>query len=217
MKKIVFILFILLNINISHINAYDNIYNTKNANSSENIKLIKSYINRLQSQTNDYIKKYQIKSDKIEKNISNLDTLVIALNNIQKNNYSSEEYNKVMTIILAQLKENKNNIKNSLKIEQELYLKNYNIKKLTYKKFWDKINQKIKLIIREYYYKYESKTILTKKDNQVIQTLKQLSIESNKLQNFNTISFNSLKEMQYSFARMLQSVQIEIAKLKNVK
>ena len=139
MKKIVLIFIILLSLNINHINAYDDIYDTKNINSSENINLIKTYIYRLQSQINIFVKKYKIESIKIDDDTKNLNNLVIALNNLQNKKYSNEEYNKIMELILNQLRKNKDNIKNILQIEKDKYEKKYKQKKQLYKKISNQV------------------------------------------------------------------------------
>jgi hypothetical protein len=211
MKKFIFTLIIVFSININFIYSYNETYN------EQNIDLIESYINSLKSQIFLFVDKYDINEKKIDNNITELNNLLLALNNIEGKDYTTEENNKIINIILDKLKENKDIIKDILKIEKDNYEKNYNQKKALYERIGKSINIQLNTIIKKYYNIYEKKKELTKIDNEIIKILKNLSDESLKLKNFNTIEFSSTDEMKYSFARILKNIKNESVNLKNLR
>ncbi len=183
----------------------------------DRLNLIKNYTYNLKEEINILLNKYNINKDKIEKQLWEINDMLNIIENINNKEYNENEYNQIIELILKEIKENKNEIKNIVIKEQEEYKKSLLAKKKTYSKLWIKLNTQFDTIIKKYYNIYQKKENITKTDTQIIKILKNLSTESLKLKNFWLLNFDSIEEMNNTFTEILKNIKKEMITLKSLK
>lgn len=181
------------------------------------INLIENYVYNLKNEINTLLNKYNIEQKKIQKQLWEINDILNIIENIHNKQYNENEYNQIIELILKEIKENKNEIKNIVIKEQEEYKKTLLTKKKAYSELWIKLNTQFDTIIKKYYNIYQKKETITKTDTQIIKVLKNLSNESLKLKNFWLLNFDSIDEMNETFKKILKNIKKEMINLKSLQ
>lgn len=215
MKKVIYIiLFIAFFMSFNNVIASNNEYNI-NSNIKKAI-LVENYIKNHKAKIDAFIVKYDIKSDPVlEKSINELDKYIQILQKIQKSNINKENNDKVISLVIKNIKKTNESLKLKLKYEKRRYEYNLKRKKEIYWKLWIRLSIKIDDINLKIANKVlKSKNISIQKKLEIKQSLVKLNRESQKLKKISNINFKSEKEIKDSFIRVLKNIKREVNYMK---
>lgn len=212
-KIIYFILFTLLFLSTSNVNAISIERNTES-----NIKkaiLVEDYLIRHKNNIDDFITKYNISNNSnLSKELSVIDESILILKKVQNTNIEKIKAEEIIDTVLNRIKDVNESLKIQLEVEKDLFQKKISKKKDAFSKLWIMISSKIDSInLKIAKNIFTNKGVLSEKESKIKENLIKLNRESLKLKNFWNIVFSSEKEIKDSFVRILQNIKVEITSM----
>lgn len=210
MKKIIKLI-----LSIFLILIYNNSYTEEiEYNTEINIKkavLIENYITRHKEKIEIFINKYDIKNNlDINNDLEIINNSIIALKKIQNTKIKKDFAEKVINIILDNIKIVNDNLKEKLEIERKKYEKRLDEKKKIYSNLWKVLSNKINEINIKVAKNIINNNNLGEIKNEIKNNLIKLNNESLKLKNFWYLDYKSEIEIKKSFISILKNIRKEI-------
>ena len=216
-------IFIWLANNVSAISYKSDIKISENwteENTNLNIKwakLIEWHVIKFKKNINKLAEKYKITSDKnIIWTNKILDKMILSLRKIQTKKVKKETAEEVMRSVIKDLKEINEKIKWFLKEKRKDFEDNLEVYKKKYSKISKKLSWQLNKIIENFAKPLTNKKILSLKESNILNHLKILKKESNKLKNFDKINFKDKGEIKSSLLRVLKNIKKEISWIKEL-
>ena len=176
--------------------------------------LIEKYLINHKENIISFSEKYHFQNDKkLLSYINRLDYLIQSLRALQ-NDWEKSWIN--ISNILKEIKEINENIRILLIEKKHDYQLELDIKRENYQNLWKKLSEQLdKIYLKMYNNLLLNKWILTKKEENLKNSLKALNVLSKEIQYFWLKEFDTEEEMKTSFIGALNSIKYHITAIKN--
>lgn len=180
-------------------------------------KLLQLYLHRYQWDMNNLYDSYlQEKSGVMTVANKTLNQMSRVLTRIQNQEVDPKKVDEVIHSIIYDLRDLNSNMEIYLKQQEEAYLKKLQISKEKYLLLGEKITRILDRIVDSLSNSLIQKQSLNDKEKEIVRNLVIIRDQSNKIKEFNAISFRNEQEMQIYFKNIVQNVRVSLINIKSL-